>query len=122
MDGTVKVETYIGVSAPPWKQRYRNHINSFSNKNKKGETMLSTHIWDIKERGTKYTVSWKIVDKGNPYTPVTSNCNLCTKEKFYILRRPDMSSLNQRQEVGSYCRHIRMSLLSNVEKVLIPNG
>ena len=97
-------------------------MNSFINNNKKKETMLSSHIWEIKERGSAYKVSWKVLDRGTPFTPVTGNCMLCTKEKFYILRKPELCTLNQRQEVGSHCRHVAMSLLSNVEKVKVPNG
>ena len=41
-------------------------------------------------------------------------------QKFYILRKPEMASLNSRQEVGNHCRHIAMSLLSNVGKVKVP--
>ena len=30
-NGEQKVETYVGVSAPPWKARYRHHTKSFDN-------------------------------------------------------------------------------------------
>ena len=98
-NGEQEVETYVGVSAPPWKGRYRHHIKSFNNPQYRGETILSTHIWELKGRGSTYEVSWKVIDRGTPYTPVTGQCMLCTKEKFYILRRPDLASLNKRQEV-----------------------
>ena len=52
VDGEQKVETYVGVSAPPWKGRYSGHKSSFTNPNKKAETKLSTHIW---EAGGKQT-------------------------------------------------------------------
>ena len=120
VDGEQKVETYVGVSAPPWKSRYSGHKSSFTNPNKKGETKLSTHIWELKARGSTFDVKWKVLDRGAPFNPVTGWCNLCTKEKFYILRKPEMASLNSRQEVGNHCRHIAMSLLSNVEKVKAP--
>ena len=120
VDGEQQTETYVGVSVPPWKQRFRNHISSFNNIHKKKETMLSSHIWDIKDRGSTFKVTWKILDKGTPHTPVTGNCMLCTKEKYYILRKPELGTLNQRQELGSHCRHISMSLLAQVEKVKIP--
>ena len=48
VDGKQMVETYVGVSAPPWKRRYLGHKNSFTNLNKKGETKLSPHIWELK--------------------------------------------------------------------------
>ena len=54
-----KVETYVGVSAPPWKQRYRHHTKSFDNPGYKGEIVLSTHIWELKARGSTYKVSWQ---------------------------------------------------------------
>ena len=120
VDGEQKVETYVGVSAPPWKGRYSGHKSSFTNPNKKGETKLSTHIWELKARGSIFDVKWRVIDRGTLFNPVTGWCNLCTKEKFYILRKPEMASLNSRQEVGNHCRHIAMSLLSNVEKVKAP--
>ena len=103
-----------------WKARYRHHTKSFDNPGYKGETVLSTHIWELKARGSTYEVSWKVIDRGSPFTPVTGQCSLCTKEKFYILRRPDLASLNKRQEVGAHCRHIAMSLIPNVAKVKVP--
>ena len=101
-DGTQKVETYVGVSAPPWKGRYRHHNKSFNNPGYKGETILSTHIWEVKARGSSYKVDWKRIDRGTPYTPVTGQCNLCTKEKFYILRKPAQTAGNRRP-LSSYC-------------------
>ena len=120
VNGEQEVETYVGNSAPPWKSRYRNHNKSFNNEKYKGETILSTHIWELKARNSTYNISWKVIDRGSPYTPVTGQCNLCTKEKFYILRKPELASLNSREEVGVHCRHIAMSLISNVEKVKVP--
>ena len=106
VDGEQKVETYVGVSAPPWKSKYSGHKSSFTNPNKKGETKLSTHIWELKARGSTFDVKWKVIDRGAPFTPVTGRCNLCTKEKFYILRKPEMASLNSRKEQNMQNMHI----------------
>ena len=38
----------------------------------------------------------------------------CLWEKFFILRRPEMSTLNSRNELVSGCRHARKFLLKNV--------
>ena len=113
------VETYVGCCSTTWKERKGNHDKSFKHLRYKGETILSTHIWAIKDRGSNYTISWRILDRGNPFTPVTKVCMLCTKEKFYIIRRPELASLNSRQEVGNHCLHVAMSLLSKVEKVKV---
>ena len=40
----MKVETYVRVSAPPWKDRYGTYKSSFTNANKKDETKMSPHI------------------------------------------------------------------------------
>ena len=82
--------------------------------------MLSTHNRELKARGSAFGVKWKVLDRGAPFTLVTGKCNLCTKEKFYFLRKPEMASLNLRQEVGNHCCHIAMSLHSNVGKVQLP--
>ena len=47
--------------------------------------MLSTHIWELKDQGLDYNISWKILDRGKTYNPVTKKCLLCLKEKFYIM-------------------------------------
>ena len=84
------------------------------------ETVLSTHIWDCKARGSTYKVSWKILDRGQPFNPVTKTCKLCVRERFYILRKPHLATLNHRQEIGTFCPHVRSSLLKNIKKVKVP--
>ena len=78
------------------------------------------HIGHNAPRGSTFDVKWKVLNRGALFTPVTGRFNLCTKEKFYVLRKPEMASLNSRQEAGNYCRHIAMSLLSNVGKMKVP--
>ena len=45
------------------------------------------------------------------YTNLTKRCNLCNTEEFYILYKPDMATLNKRNELVSTCRHKRKFLL-----------
>ena len=87
----------------------------------KHETVLSTHIWECKERGSTYKVSWKILDRGQPFNPVTKVCKLCVRERFWILRKPHHATLNHRQEIGTFCPHVRSSLLKNIKKVKAPD-
>ena len=87
----------------------------------KHETVLSTHIWECKSRSSTWKVNWKILDRGQPFNPVTKTCKLCVRERFYIIRKPHLASLNYRQEIGTFCPHIRMSLLRNIEKVKVPD-
>ena len=105
------VENYIGLCSTTFKERLGNHLQSFRHKKYLTETCLSSHIWKIKEKGSQYSVKWKIVDRGQPFNHTRKSCNLCTKEKFYIIFKPHLSSINKRNEIGAHCRHKVMSLL-----------
>ena len=120
VDGQEEVEKYVGCTTD-FKTRWRHHDKSFNNPDYKHETVLSTHIWDCKSRGSSYKVSWKILDRGQPFNPVTKICKLCVRERFYILRKPHLATLNHRQEVGTFCLHVRSSLLRNIKKVKVPD-
>ena len=43
------VETYVGVKAKSFKKRFGRHKTSFNNPTYAGDTMLSTHIWNLKK-------------------------------------------------------------------------
>ena len=120
VDGKEEVEKYVGCTTE-FKTRLRNHEKSFNNPEYKHETVLSTHIWECKSRSSTWKVNWKILDRGQPFNPVTKTCKLCVRERFYIIRKPHLASLNYRQEIGTFCPHIRMSLLRNIEKVKVPD-
>ena len=104
-------ETYIGLTANEFKARYRNHQMSFRHEKRKNETEFSKHLWKLKEEGKDFTVAWKIIAKAKPYTNLTKRCNLCTTEKFFLLTKPHMATLNKRNELISTCRHRRKFIL-----------
>ena len=104
-------ETYIGLTANEFKARYRNHQMSFRHEKRKNETELSKQLWKLKEEGKDLTVAWKIIAKAKPYTNLTKRCNLCTTEKFFLLTKPHMATLNKRNELISTCRHRRKFIL-----------
>ena len=74
-------ETYVGLTANTFKARFGGHKSSFKHLNKKKETTLSKHIWDLKEKDEPYTLSWKILSKAQPFSQVTGLCQLYTREK-----------------------------------------
>ena len=43
-------------------------------------TELSKHIWKLKDAGINYTISWKIVNKGRLFNPLSQTCQLCTNK------------------------------------------
>ena len=107
-------ETYIGLCDTTFKLRYRNHMCSFRNERYKHATALSKHIWSLKDQKIAYQIKWRKIKQARSYSNVSKRCNLCLWEKFFILRRPEMSSLNSRSELVSGCRHARKFLLKNV--------
>ena len=66
-----------------------------------------------KNEKTKYKIKWKILARSKPYNPITGVCNLCTLEKFYILFKSELGTLNKKEEIFNQCRHKRKLLLDN---------
>ena len=108
-------DTYIGLTANTFKSRYSGHISSFKNKERRKATTLSEHIWNLKDMNVKYSIKWKVISKAKPYSISSKKCNLCTEEKYFIIFKPQMSSLNKRNELTSACRHRRKHLLCNLK-------
>ena len=106
-------ETYIGLTADPFKNRYGNHLKSFRHKKYISDSELSKHIWKLKDENKSYTISWKIIDRGKSFNPNTKICQLCTREKYYIIYRPELCTLNNNNELGTHCRHKRKLLHSS---------
>ena len=95
-------ETYVGVTATDFKTRWRNHQMSFKHENKRNDTELSKHLWRLKDKKKDFTISWNILAKAKSYSNLSKRCNLCN-----ILYKPDMATLNKRNELVSTCRHRR---------------
>jgi hypothetical protein len=110
-DQTTHTETYIGLCSTTFKVRHSNHKKSFTHTTYKHETELSNHIWTLKDKGSQFEVKWRILDRANTYSPINHICNLCTKEKFYLICKPHLCTLNTRNELKSYCRHKRRLFL-----------
>ena len=106
-------ESYIGQTSTEFKTRYRNHIASFKNVNNKYATELSKYIWTLKDKNIDYNVSWRVLAQCQAYDNKTKRCNLCLKEKHLIICKPQLGTLNKRNELVSSCRHRHKLLLSN---------
>ena len=106
-------ETNIGFAKNDFKSRYRNHTTSFRHIKHRNSTELSKHIWALKENNNDHFISWCILSLWTPYNGTSKRCNLCLKEKLLIICRPELSSLNKRDELVSSCRHRNKALLRN---------
>ena len=76
-------------------------------------TELSKHVWTLKDSNIDHSTSWRIISSNSSYNSSSKRCNLCLKEKFLIICRPDLSSLNKRNELKLSCRHRNKALLCN---------
>jgi hypothetical protein len=106
-------ESYIGLTDDPFKTRYANHTASFKHTSKRSSTALSNYIWQLKDKNIQHNITWKIITKSKSFSPSTNTCQLCLKEKFYIIFKPEMATLNTRNELASSCRHKKKFLLVN---------
>ncbi|XP_061775427.1 uncharacterized protein LOC133564911 [Nerophis ophidion] len=105
--------TYVGLTEGAFKTRWNNHNASFRNQTLQNSTELSKHIWNLKDNNVEYSITWQILASSTPYNSGNKRCNLCLKEKLFIIYHPDLSSLNKRSEIISTCRHRRKHLLGN---------
>ena len=105
-------ETYVGL-ATNFKELYRNHTSSFRNHKKKNDTELSKYIWTLKNANKPFNIKWRILKKCQPYNNISKKCNLCLSEKFFIICKKELWSLNKRNELASSCHHRNRFLLKN---------
>ena len=113
-DENSNTTSYTGLTSNAFKTRYYGHRQSFKKRKLQHATTLSSHIWDLKDQNTNYSIKWRALDRASPFNPVTKKCRLCIKEKYYIIFQPEGAKLNTRSELYSTCRHRTKRLLSNI--------
>ena len=104
---------YVGMTGNTFKGRYTKHKSSFNLKHKEHETELSKHIWKLKDQGITYQLQSKIIDRAKTFSPVFKTFQICTLERYYLILRPDLWTLNSNTEFGFHCKHKRFKLLSH---------
>ena len=104
-------QTYIGL-ASKFKSRFYKHRQSMEVQTSENSTTLSTHFWNQLGSGMDPKVTWKVIERNIPtFNPITEKCQLCIREKFNIVLRPEFATLNLRHEIFSSCRHKEGKLL-----------
>ena len=104
--------TYIGL-ASDMKLRIANHEQTFRKKDLRYTTELSKHICNLQDENIDYTIKWRVLGKAFPYSNITKRCNLCILEKWYIICKKDMATLNKKNELVSRCPHANKFLILN---------
>ena len=107
-----KTNTYVGL-AKNFKQRWGKHKKTLENIEADGQTKMSRYYWQEKSEGRNPKISWKYLETNVPtFNPVTGKCRLCLREKFNIVLKPNLATLNQRQEVFAHCRHMVTAIIT----------
>ena len=107
---TGKKETYTGLTDGPIRDRISKHEGDCRQKDRPG-TRLSTHVWEVKDQGHPFSITWQILARASSYNPSSGMCRLCLKEKYLIMFAPATASLNKRNEIYNSCRHRASKLL-----------
>ena len=113
VDSNNNVETYTGLTSNTFKQRLYGYRHSFKHEDSDKSTTLSTYIWDLKKRNQNFDIHWSVKERVSSFNPVRSRCNLCIREKYFIIFQPEGASLNSRSELFTTCRHRKKQLLAN---------
>ena len=73
-DGNEEARTYIGLTKNEFKERFNGHKHSFSNKNKRQNTELSKHIWELKDQQKDFNIEWEILCEAKSYDNRSKRC------------------------------------------------
>ena len=58
------------------------------------------------DAGRDPIVEWKILEKDVPsFNPVNKMCRLCLRGKYKTILKPELATLNSRQEIFGSCEH-----------------
>ena len=102
------------MTSTTFKERYYNHTFSFRNEDAKNKTTLSHYIGKLTNKGIRHNITWKVITKKPSYSPSTEKCNLCLAEKkYYITCHPEMSTLNNKNDLAATCPQKRKFLSCN---------
>ena len=76
---------YLGVAEGDWKQRFYNHKKSMKKKSYRNDTILSSYLWDLREKHNVFpTLAWPVVKSVRGYSNASKRCLLCLTEKVLI--------------------------------------
>lgn len=96
---------FIGLIKTKFKEKFNGHKTTFKNASKRNSAELSKYTWSLKDQLKDYQIEREILQGVKPYSNKTERCQLCNLEKVSITSRPELGTLNKRNELVSSCRH-----------------
>ena len=113
-----KSKTYGGL-AKDFKIRHSLHNQSFRvdiPDSRKKATALSIEYHKLKAKNIEPEIKYKILKHAQAYSPENKKCHLCIAEKYFILCKPELCTLNKRNELTNYCMHRDSVLLTSKKR------
>ena len=104
-------QTYIGLTENTFKTWHGNHKTSFKHESKQQHRTQQIHMATEEKECTILYHMENIVKQARAYSNTTNKCNLCNWEKYVIVCKPAMSTLNKRSKLVTACRHSSKFLL-----------
>ena len=73
------------------------------------------HVLRLKNGNHPFTITRRALALATypEFNPSTNSCRLCLMEKYTIMHRPDLATINQRDEFFTPCQHKQSKLLDN---------
>ena len=96
---------YVGVCAPDWKSRYRNHKTDFKYTEKRKHTKLAGYIWSLKDEGILHddiNIKWRILAHRPSFKASNNTCRLCPQEKYILMHKPEEATINAMPGTSSF--------------------
>ena len=88
-----QLETYTGLTEPPFQKRWHNHQTDFRHQKNRSNTALASHIWSLKDQSIDYSLNFEILKKTRAFNQINGICMLCLYKKYFILFNPTGSTL-----------------------------
>ena len=79
-----EVKSYVGLCSTRFKDRLAVHRQHMNNRAHRTKCELANHVWQLKDDGKRFTISWKILKKVRGRL-VGGACRLCTTEQLLIV-------------------------------------
>ena len=68
-------------------------------------TKLSKHVWSLKDSNINFWITWKTLKQAIAFNPSSKQCSFCLWEKYFIICKPHLATLNKHDGLVSSCRH-----------------
>ena len=108
-----EVKSYVGLCSTRFKDRLAVHRQHMNNRAHRTKCELANHVWQLKDDGKRFTISWKILKKVKGRL-VGGACRLCTTEQLFIVEFPNKGELLNSKCIEK-CRHGAKYSLKSVQ-------